>query len=121
MTTNRFTNVKFERNGKILCKKLNHSQCKINFHDREYMAEIYDVIDTDYESYSIISGHMKGYVKLFNTEETFVYTRKPLQPDSMDFLEMDEKVKGIIAEKIPGCKYSNLLSIYHGDECVYET
>lgn len=79
----------------------------------------YEVLSTDYSSYSIVhscSGYLASALKL---EFLWVLTREPLVPGSAEFNRIQEKTFAIIREKLPEFDLESLRITAQGASCKY--
>ena len=105
--------------GKIKCDTLQASKCDVRLDNTWFWPDSFDIIDTDYETYSIVQSRTNNYLNLFPSQSTYIYSREPLTRGTEQFEELEKKTKRIIQEKIPKCKYSSLQSVYQGLDCTY--
>ena len=73
------------------------------------------MLDTDYETYSIVYSHSKGFLWLFPQDYAWVLTREPLTLDSPKRAEIIEKAKQVFAERVPHFKFDEQMrNTLHG-------
>ena len=65
----------------------------------------YNVLDTDYDTYTIVYGHTNGFLWLNPRDYAWVLTREPLTQDSPKRAEIIEKAKQVFAERVPHFKF----------------
>ena len=79
----------------------------------------YDVISTDYDTYTIINNRKFYPDKTFKREYMWILTREPLIEGTKEFDEMERKTYGIITEKLPSFNLDTLKTIKHHKRCKY--
>ena len=94
---------------------------QISFSRFQPIWAVYDVLDTDYETYAVVHSCLTLAGGLIKTEDAWVLTREPLHQDSEDLKKIKEKANEVYMKNWPdfGNFDDRMRPTYHGTGCDY--
>ena len=94
---------------------------KIRFGELQPEAS-YEVVETDYNSFTIVYSCTMLFANLFKAEYAYVLTRKPYELNDPEFKVIEERVRYVLNNKIPSYKQKNLVRVFQKrDKELYES
>lgn len=79
----------------------------------EYQPEAsYEVVETDYKSFTIIYSCTMLFGNLFKAEYAYILTRKPYEPGDQAIRVIAERARFILKKRIPDYDQKNLIRVF---------
>ena len=104
--------------GQARCSSDVSGQCQVRFSQFAPWGD-YRVVSTDYETYSIVYG-CSSFFGAFSYEYLWVLSRDVHETGSAEAAQFQDKVYGIINEKLAGFDTNKLTVTTQGSTCVYQ-
>lgn len=84
---------------------------KIRFGELQPEAS-YEVVETDYNSFTIVYSCTMLFANLFKAEYAYVLTRKPYELNDPEFKVIEERVRFVLNNKLPDFDQKNLVRVF---------